>query len=401
MAIPLRVCLYDPVGSTEGAFDVPFQQVGGLQIVAVCADWQEMQELLHARRIDAAIVNLDGGRGDDGSYVVRRIAEVAPDCGIIGVSQNAQPDTIISAMRAGCSQFVRWPIDQDDLRAAIDRVRQKCTATTGDCRRICVIGSAGGAGTTTVACNLAMELAHVTGSRCGLVDMDLQYGDVACAFDATPKYSIADVCRPGTEIDRTLLEDAAEDLACNVSILVGPQAVDVSLELSQDGLDQMFRTLSQMFPFVVVDLPRYFSPTSIVALSGTDRVILLTQLTVPHLRNATRIYEGLLQLGIDEERIEITLNRCNASFERIKPEEVEKHFGRPVFGAIPNDYKRIGSSRDLGHPIMSDSPNSPARLAIQDIARRLASGYLGEDPVRVAGSGMFGMFRRRRAKPVY
>jgi len=97
---------------------------------------------------------------------------------------------------------------------------------------------------------------------------------------------------------------------------------------------------------------------------------------VPFLRNATRIYECLLQAELEEGCIELVLNRVAANYERITPHEVERHFGRPVFGAIPNDYKHVTASRDLGHPILTAAPNSPARLAIQRLARRLGGPLL-------------------------
>ena len=174
-----------------------------------------------------------------------------------------------------------------------------------------------------------MELARAVERRTVLVDMNLQFGDVACAFDVIPKYSVADVCREGMAIDRTLLEMALEELPCNVSVLSRPEHLEESEEVQPDAVEQMFRHLSQMFPFVVTDMPRHFSHSTLVPLRAADRIFIVSQLAVPFLRNATRIHHCLLQAGIDEARIDLVLNRCNANHERVKPEEAEKHFGRP------------------------------------------------------------------------
>jgi pilus assembly protein CpaE len=402
MALPLRVCLYSQADQTDEPFRAPFAQLSDVRIVAECPDWQHLQEFLHCGGFDVVIVSLDSVPDNGSSLLVQRIAEVAPECAIIGVSQNTHSDAIIAAMRAGCNQFVRSPIDPEDLHSALNRVKQTHVPVVEGCQRICVVGASGGTGATTVACNLAMELAHVTQCRCALVDMNLQFGDVACSFDVTPRYTIADVCGNASQIDRTLLESALEAVPCEVSILARPEKVEMAEEVTPVAVDEMFRVMAQMFPFVVVDLPRHFSPAATATLAGADRVLIVSQLTVPHLRNTTRIYEHLVQLGANEEHIEIVLNRCNANFERIKPKEVEKHFGRPVFAVIPNDYKRIGASRDLGHPIMTDSPTSPARLAIQDMARRLATEYLGEENLRPGNKKRFGLFSKHgnRAAPV-
>ncbi len=396
MAFNLRVCLFDAGGAARDSMRQAFEQAGDVRVVDVCTAFEPMQEHLRMRQVDIAVVNLDSSDPKLALHVVQRIAEVAPDAGILGLSRSSDSNTIIGAMRAGCHQFVRVPIDIEDLRGALERIRQSLVPLSIASQRFGVIGSSGGAGATTVACNLAIELAHLTTRSAALVDMNLHFGDVACAFDCQPRYSVADVCRGGAEIDRTLLETALHELPCNVSLLGRPERVEDADDVQPDGVDQMFRVLSQLVPFVVVDLPRIFTPPAAAALHGADRVIIVAQLSVPCLRNATRLYECMLNLGANADRVEIVLNRCNANHERITPEEVEKHFGRPIFAVIPNDYRRVTTSRDLGHPIMTDSPNSPARMAIHNMARSLAAGHLTDE---VAETGLLGMFRKKRARP--
>src|SRR5262249_44401164 len=155
---------------------------------------------------------------------------------------------------------------------------------------------------------LALELAHLTTRSAALVDMNLQFGDVACAFDCQPRYSVADVCRGAAEIDRTLLETALHELPCNVSLLPRPEKVEDADDVQADHVEQMFRVLAQMVPFVVVALPRAFTPPAAAALSGSDRLIIVAQLSVPCLRNATRVYECMLNVGANPDRVEIVLN---------------------------------------------------------------------------------------------
>ena len=221
---------------------------------------------------------------------------------------------------------------------------------------------------------------------------------MACAFDLSPKHSIAEVCHDNVAIDRTMLEMALDELPCKVSILARPDNLEESEEVKPNAVEQLFRCMSQMFPFVVIDLPRHFSEITLAALRSADRVFIVSQVAVPFLRNATRIYNGLMRAGVDEQRVDLVLNRCHGSKESISPQDVEKHFGRPVFASIPNDYKRITTSRDLGYPILTTAPNSPARLAIQSIARTLASSHLGEESLEGGKCGILSLFRRKRAK---
>ena len=157
MATSLRICLYDPSAPSDaerffdqgangnGSLRQHFEKLDGITVVEHCTDWNALQNHLRFGGLDAVAINLDSDT--DGRYVsVQRIAEVAPECGIIGVSSSTDPDRIISAMRAGCTQFVRSPVDPADLRAAINRISQtRLSATTG-CHQVALIGSAGGAG---------------------------------------------------------------------------------------------------------------------------------------------------------------------------------------------------------------------------------------------------------------
>ncbi|MGE0480315.1 MAG: CpaE family protein [Phycisphaerae bacterium] len=377
MAATLRVCVFDTDSTSADALREALAATPDVRIVGLHSAWAPLQDCVLAGGVDAVVMSL--GAEAPNLMGVRRLAEIAPDCAIVGISAATDPESIIGAMRAGCAQYVRWPIDPADLRAAIDRVRATRIPVAATSKRVCVVGSSGGAGATTIACNLVIELAHVTTRRCAVIDLNLEFGDIACAFDCKPKYTVADVCRDGIEIDRTLIESAMHELPCNVSVLARPEVVLESRFVTPDAVDHALRVMGQMYPFVVVDLPRQFSQASAAALASADRVLIVTQLAVPFLQNATRIYEMLLHMGAVEDRLEVVLNRCNANFERITPEEVERHFGRPIFAIVPNDYRRVTTSRDLGHPIMTDSPNSPARLAIQTMARALASDHIHED----------------------
>lgn len=399
MATNLRICLFDLDAADRSTLRKPFEELDGIVIVDVCSDWNRLQDHLRLGQLDAVAVNLDATAGEPPFFWIQRIAEVTSECPILGFSSDARPETIIGAMRAGCAQFVTLPVDLADLRTALERIRRARQPVPTGCQIIGVLGSAGGAGSTTLACNLSLELAHVTGRRVALIDMDLQFGDVACAFDRSPKFSLADLCREGMTIDRTSLDTALDALPCNVSLLARPESIEDSEHVHPDSVEQLLQVLSEMFPFAVLDLPRHFSLPMLAAARACTRIFIVSQLAVPFLRNATRIHRALLQADVDEHRVDLVLNRCQAEHERITPTEVEKHFGRPVFATIPNDYKHVTASRDLGYPILAAAPNSTARLAIQKLARSLAASHLGDDAVAPEPGGLFSFFRRKHHRP--
>jgi pilus assembly protein CpaE len=317
---------------------------------------------------------------------------------VLGVSRRTDPQTIISAMRAGCGQFVTWPIEVNDLNEAIERIRSSRVQTVQTSKRICIVGSAGGAGATTIACNLAIELGHLAGLRSALVDMNLEFGDVCASFDCAPSFSVADACREGVEIDRLLLSKAMLELPCQVSILAAPKTIQEVHEIVPENIASMFKVMAGVFPYVVADLPRSYAYLSCAALEDADYVLIVTQLGVPFIRNASRIIEYLKSLGVSDKHVEIVLNRCNSAIDRITPEDVAAHFGKPIFAMVPNDYRRVQSALDLGHPIVADAPSSPARLAIRKMARKIAGVEEQEESPAETTISFLGKLLRRSNK---
>ena len=383
----LRILLYDKGRSDDERLSKIFEQLEVVSAVICSSTWETLSEHLLRKETDVVAVNLDFSDGID---IVQKITRQSPGCGIVGVSTNTDALFIIKAMRAGCGQFVCSPIDCDDLVAALHRVQPAKTKSSHASRNICLVGSSGGSGSTAVACNLSMELAHLTGNKIALVDLNLEYGDVASNFDCTPKYTISDMAGGGIELDEDTLGAGLHELPSGVSIVARPNRVDEAREVTPEGADLMLRLLGESFPFVIVDLPRSYSFLSSVAVGHADSILIVTQLSVSAIRNASRVYEALLQLGIDPNCLQFVINRYNADFERISLKEVEEHFRRPVFAVIPNDYKYVSASLDFGHPIGADAPTNKCRTAIQDIARKLAPEYANSNETRKSEESFLG-----------
>jgi pilus assembly protein CpaE len=395
MILKLTVCILDELGNFDEPLAAPFRKFAQVRVADTFSDPEQLMRRVAEGDIDVIAINLSG---PSSLAAVEQIARTTPECGILGVSAKNDAAFIIQAMRAGCAQFVCWPIDHEDLTNALHRVKPARKRRTHGSKRVCIIGSSGGAGATTIACNLAMELAQLTEQPTALVDMNLEFGDVCCAFDATPKYTVADVCHDGAEVDAESAVAAFHDLPCGVSILARPENVDLAREVTPDGVEHLLGLAAKHYNHILIDLPRAYNFLSAVAVGGSDYNFIVAQLAVPSIRNAMRIYNCLQQMGSDEESIHIVLNRCNAEFERLSTKDVEDHFRRPVFAVIPNDYKFVSASLDLGHPIGADAPASRARSAIGEMAKIIAPEFASAESATTSASGLFGKLLGRRPK---
>lgn len=388
----LNIALYNTQADQWENFERVVKQVRALSLCLETESWEELEAALKTGELGAVLVNLDENV-EQGKDIVQRIGRTVPDLSIIGVSKQTDPSMIISAMRAGCSQFVCAPVDPEDFRNAVARILATRMVTPHQSKRVCIVGASGGVGATAITCNLAMELAALTHRTCALVDLHLEYGDAANSFDCEPKYSLADLCGGASSIERPMVESAIHMLPCDVALLGRPPKISDARLVTPEGVEQALRIVESMYPYVLVDLPRTFSFLTAVAIDGVELVLIIAQLSIPSVRNASRVFDQLLELGADRKQIELVLNRCRAEHQRVTPDDVEQHFRRPVFAMIPNDYRRVTAALDFGHPIVTNSPNSPARLAIQELARMITKDRRSGDE-SMPGQAHRGLFKR-------
>ena len=373
----LHVCLYD--ASSEGDNEL-CRAIGELNFVRVGARAgtpEALANVLRDESINLIFFHLDP-HADAVVEVIEDVANRYPDLALIAVSEQTHPHAILAPMRAGCDQFVCKPIDSADLALAVTRAASKHLMKQAQSRCICITGASGGAGSTSIACNLALELAHVTDRMCALVDLDLQFGDIALNFDCEPKYTIYDLAVAGADLDRTILSSAVLSLPSKVGILSRPRMVEQHQEVTVETIQRVLQLLTVHYDNLIIDVPRNHDPRNVTALSAADLIFIICQPLVPSIRNAKRYNEMLVRLGIPDERIKIIMNREDRRNGRITVKDVADTIKKPVFACIPNDYQFVSRSIDLGKPVASLDRNNAVRAAIRRIAREITS-EAGED----------------------
>jgi pilus assembly protein CpaE len=334
-------------------------------VLATTSTRRELLEALGALPIDTLVIDLDSSESVD---LVVAVRELRPSVGIVGVTGRNDLTAAIAAQRAGCNQFVTRPIDVPDLLDAMHRVH---AARNGTARgsTIALIGATGGCGVTTLACHLAAELAAVSRTRTAIMDLDLEFGGVARAFDLTPVHTLADLARAGA-IDADLLSRAAAGTACGIDVFARPATLQETLELDESGIERALHVASASYSYLVLDLPRRLTALTGFAIECCTKLLLVMQLTVPSVDNARRLIQAIGQSGVSPDQVEIVVNRYRRSMHQCTIELLEQQLSRKVFGIVPNDYQAVREAIDTGRPL---SQRNPVRAAIHELAQRLVS----------------------------
>ena len=115
------------------------------------------------------------------------------------IASERRDEWVQQAMHAGARDYIVKSAVTEVLAATLDRI-VGTAGTNGVLERvvISVLSAGGGCGATTVAINLARELAVLRGAPALLVDLDAHYGSLAAYLGLSPEYGVADVLDDGS-----------------------------------------------------------------------------------------------------------------------------------------------------------------------------------------------------------
>jgi pilus assembly protein CpaE len=299
-----------------------------------------------------------------------------PSLGVVLVRRRIDTSLLAEALRAG----VREVVEERDLagiNAAAKRVAELATALRGEGsfdvvdeeaagRVVTVFSAKGGAGKTTVATNLAAALADKGTRSVCLVDLDLQFGDVAIVLQLFPENTIADAVPLGEELDPAALQTLLTQHSPGLAAVIAPTDPSQAAEVTAPLVARLLELLRRQYDFVIVDTPPAFDDQVLAALDASDLVALVATLDIPALKNLKLTLETLDLLNYPKDRIRVLLNRSDSKVG-LSLAEVEKTLRSPISSQIPSS-RDVPASINRGTPLMLDDPKHPVSMAIRNFA---------------------------------
>lgn len=211
---------------------------------------------------------------------------------------------------------------------------------------ICVFACRGGAGATTLTVNTAATLARA-GKKVCVVDLDLQLGDVFVALDLQPETSIAALAREASTIDGAALRRRLARHNAGFYALTQTGRIDDIDEQLVERMPALLSTLTNEFDYVIVDGIRDFGDYALSVLDMADAVALIVTQDVAAVRRAARVITLFRQLGYDDNKLRLVVNR-RVRKAAVDETEIERALQLPVAATVRNDYKRVGGAMDDG-----------------------------------------------------
>ena len=343
------------------------REIPGAQVRAESDDLRVGVNLVRQFRPHIVFLEISSP-AEDHLATAAKIVEVYPQASIFAVSSETKPDVILKAMRSGIQEFLKRPLEQDEVITAIRKVMRKVqTQGTVAGEIITIFSNKGGLGTTMIAVNLAVMLSKACGKSSAVVDLDLQFGDAAMFLNVQPTYTIADVARSYEKLDQTLLRAHMVQHSSKTYVMAEPQQAEEAEAITAEQVGQVLRLLRSMFEYVVVDTSHSFDERCVETLDLSDSIFLISALELPAIRNSKRCIEIFQRLGYGRDKVKLVLNRFVPN-KSVVVEKFEKSFEYPIFWRIPNDYASVSNSINSGVPLIESAPQSPVTVNLREFA---------------------------------
>jgi pilus assembly protein CpaE len=331
---------------------------------------------------------------------------------VLCVSQTDEVEERIRFLEAGADDVMAKPFDARELEARVEALllrfqRSKDLSavvstdgvTVTRTRRVIAVHSPkGGVGTSTVAVNVAMAAAQRKPDRVVIVDLDLQFGQVATHLNIQPRQTIGDVVRDEVGLrEAELLRTYATKHDSGLHVLSASTGPELAATISADHVDKILTTLLDTYDQVVIDTGSWLDERTLRAFEHAESVLFVTTPEIAALKALSALIEYLNEAGTVAAKTMFVLNNAFGR-EILKVRDVEQALGTQVAGELPYDPFLYLKAVNEGVPIVLGAPRSAAaeRLA------KLSSVAFGADgivaPAAVAddrkSGGRFG-FRRR------
>src|SRR5919106_4612941 len=217
---------------------VPLYQLGEQQIQAL-------------RSVSPELIFLDLEESQElGLQLAQYLVELNPAQLFIATGPILSSEQLLQAMRVGVSDYLPKPVLPEDLRAASIRAAQKLRKPDGDKQRqpgkiFSFFSPKGGAGSSTLATNLAILIHRATKMKTLLVDLDLELGESALILGTQPRFSLVDFVENFRRMDAGLLASYIDHHASGIDLLSAPLEPSTAESVTPEQIRRILGFLRQ------------------------------------------------------------------------------------------------------------------------------------------------------------
>lgn len=316
-------------------------------------------------------------------YLAYKIASEYPIAPVIALLSKDRIVYSNRAIQAGARVFIQYPYPEDKLLMTIQQMlaahdfyqaypspQSDPGATISHRNTFIVFSPKGGAGTTTVATNLAIGLQKNLKQEVLLLDGKHMFGHVALYLNLLTGNSITDLISHADMLDPQLIKQVVLQHKSGIRVLPSPNSITEAQEIDPEQLFRVVQSLQQVYPYIVIDGGSTLNENTVTYMDSSDKILLLLNPDIASIRDARQFIEISETLSYPKEKTLFILNRSGRKAD-IQKDEIENILKMELLGMIPADDDLALSSLNEGVPIILKKPRHPISKAFNEINKDL------------------------------
>jgi pilus assembly protein CpaE len=300
-----------------------------------------------------------------------------PELSVLLVAE-PQPEFILQAMRSGIRDIMSPSADMAEIRVTLERACQSFATRqrTSEPKPsgapkglvIGVFSPKGGVGKTTIATNIAVGLGKIAPMSVVIVDLDLQFGDVASGLYLNPEHTVTDAVTPSASQDSLVLKAFLTVHPASIYALCAPKNPVEADEITPEQVGRLLEQLAEEFQYVVVDTAPGLPEIGLAALEQCTDAVWVSAMDVPSVRGLRSGLDILRKLNLLPETRHVVLNMADSK-SGLSVQDVESTVGAPVDVSIPRS-KAVALSTNRGIPVLQEGTKDPAIKGLNHLVQR-------------------------------
>jgi pilus assembly protein CpaE len=284
-------------------------------------------------------------------------------------------------IRSGISEYIVLPATASQIVSAITELfASENAAPIG--RTVGFVSAKGGAGSSTLAHNVAWAIATALRQDSLILDMDLAFGTAGLNFNQDPPHGLADALNSNQKLDQTMLDRLMSKAANHINLLAAPVALDRTFDFEEREFEQILELCQNTMPVVVLDIPHAWNAWIRQTLATIDEVVIVAEPDLANLRNAKNLADTIKALRPTENAPSLVLNKTGMPRRpEINAGEFADSVECQLLGQVQFDAALFGTAANNGQMIAEVAANNK----INEVYRAIGLHVTGRQITHAGG----------------
>ncbi|ATG49222.1 pilus assembly protein CpaE [Celeribacter ethanolicus] len=313
---------------------------------------------------------------------------------VILVADEISPMVLHQLLQLGAEDFIPYPLPENALHEAIERLDapRKVPAIDFVDARPAHVGQgggahgivlpvqsiSGGAGATTIAVNLAWELANIEKKgqqpRVLLIDFNLQYGSVSTYLDLPRRNAVYELLSSTEMMDDDAFKGALMNFNDKLSVLTSPPDILPLDFIDATDVQRLLDMGRKHFDYVILDMPTTLVSWTETVLNAAEFYFAPVELDLRSAQNILRLRNALKAEELPFDKMRFLLNRAPKAMDlsaRARLKRMAENLEIDIDVQFPDGGRPVRDACDQGMPLGIEAAKNPLRKEIQKLAASL------------------------------